>query len=74
MDIKFQLNLIKKLKLYALELKNQKSSLANNSYIYVATWGENLGLAFLKYKVLKISNFVSFFKIFLKDIFVWRIN
>tara|TARA_B100000963_G_scaffold350135_2_gene360004 strand:+ start:5691 stop:7022 length:1332 start_codon:yes stop_codon:yes gene_type:complete len=69
MDIgEFQLNLIKKLKLYALELKNQKISLANNSYIYVATWGENLGLAFLKYKVLKISNFVSFFKIFLKDI------
>ncbi len=70
MDIgNFQLNLARELKKYTAKLKEKDINSAKSSYTFVATWGENLGFEYLKYRILKLSNFLKFLRIFLKDLY-----
>ena len=70
MDIgSLQLNSVRELKKFSNRLKEKKINTGSSAYTFIATWGDNLGFEFLKYKILKFSNILNFVKILFKDFY-----
>jgi len=70
MDIgTFQLEASQAIHKYFDDLKKKNINIGKSAYTFIATWGDNLGFEYLKYKTLKSSNILNFLKLFLKDLF-----
>lgn len=70
MDIgTFQLEASQAIRKYLEDLKKKNVNIGKSAYTFVATWGDNVGFEYLKYKTLKTSNIFSFLKLFFKDLY-----
>ena len=69
MDIgTFQLEASQAIHKYFEDLKKKNINIGKSSYTFMATWGDNVGFEYLKYKILKTSNILNFLKLFFKDL------